>query len=151
MWASSFKTPSPHALKNLTITFTGEQWRRENNGSTHQILTSYSLVNTSLVSGVYTFLAALTFNSPVVGATSPVGLDGNNSANRSTLTTTIPGLQLDPGVRIMIRFTDVNDFGNDHTLAIDDFSFSAEAVPEPATLCIFASAIGAAAFRQRRK
>ncbi|MBA4292647.1 hypothetical protein C0431_06710 [bacterium] len=142
---------SSDVLENIVVGYTGEQWRKENNSSANALSFSYSLNNTSLTSGVYNFVNPMGFASPITGATSATALDGNQNANRAVLSTSLTGVSLNPGDTIMIRFIDLNDSGNDHILAVDDFNFSAEAVPEPATMTILAGAAAMAALRRRKK
>ena len=53
------------------------------------------------------------------------------------------GLNWQPGEDLWVRWADINDAGNDHGLAIDDVTFSAEAIPEPATITMAGLALAA--------
>src|SRR5439155_2378434 len=85
----------------------------------------------------WTAFTGLNFNTPTTGATA-AALDGNLAANRTVLgATVLTGVTLNPGDSIFLRWRDIDDSGNDHALAVDDFSFSASlAVPEPATAAL---------------
>jgi len=120
------------AIASLAITWTGEQWRKENNASAHSLNLSYQTgaTVTNLTDGVWTS-ASSTFTSPITGATTAAALDGNSSANRTegisiTINVTIPN-----GEEIMLRWEDLNDSGNDHLMAIDDISIIAYGDSDP--------------------
>jgi hypothetical protein len=60
---------------------------------------------------------------------------------------------VNPGQEIFLRWLDIDDSGNDHGLAVDDFSvrFSI-AVPEPATATLAGlSALGLFFWRRNRR
>ena len=50
-----------------------------------------------------------------------------------------------------MRWTERNDIGNDHGLAIDDLSFSVRAVPEPGALTLMLAGLAAVGFVARRR
>ena len=129
------------AVDNVLVSYTGEQWRVGGNTAIHKLDFSYQIgsfaspigVETA-PSGGWTAFSALNFNSPVTGA-SATALDGNLVANRTVFSSVLlTGVSLNPGQEIFLRWLDIDDSGNDHGLAIDDFSVSfAAVVPEPAT------------------
>lgn len=120
------------SLSKLTINFDGEQWRNGGNTSAHTMNMEYGFGST--FTGVTAWTAGpSTFNwtSPTVSAsgTTSVTLDGNATANRvanvgGTLTLASAWTSAS---NLWIRWIDNNDTGNDHGLAIDNFSFSAAA------------------------
>lgn len=73
--------------------------------------------------------------------------DGN--VNFQLKSGVIDSLSLDPGSTIWIRWTDIDHTGNDHGLAIDDFSATFTTVPEPATMAILG--LGLLALRRRKR
>jgi hypothetical protein len=133
------------AISTVTVTWTGEQWRRENNSSQTLNLTYQTGTTvTSLVAGTWTN-AGSTFTSPITNTTPAAAIDGNAVGNRTvgisvTITVAIPA-----GDEIMLRWEDLNDSGADHQLAIDDVTVSAFA-PCPATVAggitLFSSTCG---------
>ena len=134
-------------LTEFTLTYDGEQWRRDNTVA-QTIGVEYSLDATSLTTGTWTSAgSSLTFSSPqFVGGAGL--LDGNASANKSIgLTGTVSSIAWAPSANLWVRFVDLNDSGNDHQLAIDNVTFSA--VPEPAAALL--GAIGLIGLLRRRR
>jgi hypothetical protein len=136
-------TASP--VDTLTVGYTGEEWRNGGNTTVQTLAFSYQTSSTGFSSPIgvdsapnngWNAFTSLSFNSPTTGATAAT-LDGNNAANRTVLgPTVLTGVTLNPGDSIFIRWLDIDDSGNDHGLAVDDFSFSASVVPEPTTAAL---------------
>ena len=116
-------------ISALNIAYTGEQWRNGGNTSIQSLTFSYvisSSVPALTASG--TAFPALDFASPIHTSTAGA-LDGNAAANRTALSSTITGIIIPDSYYIMLRWTDLNDSGNDHGMAIDDLSVSASTLP----------------------
>lgn len=141
-----------------SVSYTGEQWRNGGNTTAQNLEFTYS-VSTALVAldpgtqtggtANWTAVSALNFTTPTTGATA-VALDGNAGANRTALSAT-PAITLQPGEFITLRWRDINDAGNDHGVAIDDFSvsFTVQPVPEPGVSLLGLAAAGL--FLRRRR
>ncbi len=119
-----FANSSGSPINSFSVTFTGEQWRNGGNQTPHTLVFAYrkdANVN-DLTTGAYTAVPALAFVSPQTG---PVAsdLDGNAAPNRVTLSATFAVIVM-PGEEIMLRWEDLDAFGNDHGLAIDDLSIT---------------------------
>ena len=113
---------------SLAISYTGEQWRLGATGRTDRLDFQYSLNATSLTTGTWTDVDALDFNAP--NSTGTVGLlDGNASANRTAISSTITGLSIAASSSFWIRWTDFNATGSDDGLGVDDFSLTAATSP----------------------
>jgi hypothetical protein len=132
-------------LDTITVGYAGEQWRDGgNNPAVAQTMTfAYSLDSTATVSSansLYTNVSSLNFTSPVAANTgSGAAVNGNTVGRTVIAPVTISGLDWEPGTDLWLRWDDINNTGNDHGLAIDDFSFSATAtaaVPEPASAAL---------------
>ena len=123
------RNTSSTTLDTITITFDGEQWRR-GTGAANSLAFEYKAgvaAGTATINTATGFTAdtALNFTAPVTTG-SGVALDGNASANRVTgITKTIAGINWAPGTDLILRWSDVDDTGNDDGLAIDNFTFSA--------------------------
>ena len=118
------------AISSLTITYSGEQWRNGGNTASQPLTFDYlqAATVTSLV-GTFTTVAALTFNT-TINTSTPAALDGNNASNRAVLTSVVT-VNIPIGEEIMLRWTDINDSGNDHGVAIDNLSVT----PTAAVAC----------------
>lgn len=114
-------------ISRITVEYFGEQWRNGGNTSTQDLIFSYQKGATSLTTGSWTSVSQLNFTSPVTGATASA-LNGNDAANRTFLQHTII-VNVAIGEEIWFRWQDLNDSGNDHGLAIDDFTISSIILP----------------------
>ncbi len=119
------KNNTGSTITSITITYSGEQWRRDN-ASSQNLTVEYQTATsvTNINAGSWTSIPALTFTSPQLSATA-LALDGNAVANRSSGITTTISVTVNNGDEIMIRWSDLNDSGNDHFLAIDDITINA--------------------------
>ncbi len=151
-WGIQFQNTTGVTLNSMTIRYDGEQWRDGGNTTlAFQSLTFDYLTGAALHSigaGAGTLVPALNFTSPIATATAGA-LDGNAAANSTPGIFSVTGLTWNNGDFLMLRWTDANDTGFDHGLAIDNFSFSA--VPEPTTVAMFGlSLFGMGVGRRRR-
>ncbi len=124
------------AQTNITISYTGEQWRNGSNTTVQQLAFYYRIDNAAItspeptVSNTWTAVSSLSFSSPFVLAVAASALDGNASTNRQVFSNILlPGVILLPGQEIFLRWLDVNDAGLDHGMAVDDFSVSFTPTP----------------------
>lgn len=159
-WFAVGITNTDSTFNSFTVSFDGEQWRDgafSPSGSTPQTMvleygfgSDFTTVPTWIAPG-----GTFDFTSPTVGATVATALDGNLSTNRvANLGGTISALNWTNGQTLWIRWIERNDVGNDHALAVDNFSFHAAAVPEPSS-CLLAAlgsiGVGVVLRRRRRK
>ncbi|WP_161499174.1 DNA/RNA non-specific endonuclease [Flavipsychrobacter stenotrophus] len=117
-------------ITSLAVSYTGEQWRNNGNATIQTNRVDYSTSATSLITGTWTNVSSLGFASPI-HTTTAAATDGNAVANRAALSGTIT-VNIPPGSEIWIRSVDVNDAGNDHAMAMDDFSVTATFAALPA-------------------
>ena len=124
-WGSRFVNNTGVAISELAIAYTGEEWRIgfANRGTLDQITFQYSTNATSLSTGTWVSVNALTYSSTDITGTAGVR-DGNSSAYRTSISNVISGLNIPAGGTFWIRFTDENIAGTDDGLAIDDFSLT---------------------------
>ncbi len=124
---------STQTFSSFTLSYTGEQWRdgRSTGSVTNTLTFDYSVGATSLTTGTYTSEPSLNFVAPVGGANPQAGidipLDGNAPENRSAVSATVNGIGWGPGQTLWLRWSDINDAGNDDVLGIDNLTFSANA------------------------
>ncbi|HQF46956.1 MAG TPA: Ig-like domain-containing protein, partial [Anaerolineaceae bacterium] len=113
----------------LDISYIGEQWRDGGNTTQHKLSFSYRVDSsiTDLVTGVWTNETQLDFTGPIATSVARA-LDGNDPANRVAVSYTLPAT-IPAGYEIMLRWTDLNDAGNDHGLSVDDLSVGVPDLP----------------------
>lgn len=159
-------------LTEFTLSYTGEQWRQagintsgslsglpspaQKLGFSYLVAPTFTPdtdIPTSGGLGSYTAASALDFVTPTVGNTGSASvLDGNAAANRTLISSTITA-DWAAGDYLILRWWDDDDNGNEHGLAIDDLTFSAQATlaPEPASLALIATPVTLLATRRRRR
>jgi endonuclease/exonuclease/phosphatase family metal-dependent hydrolase len=124
---------------NLTISFTGEQWRNGGNTNAQKLEFSFLVSSTMITNadadwaGAWVPFTALDFPTPTTGA-SAGALAGNNPTNQQAFTNVIlSGVAVLPGREIFLRWFDTNNVGNDHAVTVDDLTVSYQLVtPGPA-------------------
>ncbi len=128
-----FVNNSGGTISEFTVSYTGEQWRYGGTTGTDKLQFEYQSGGTSISSGTFTAAPALDFHSPKNGTLVPLpltgALDGNNSANRTSVSATVTGLNWAPGQTLVLRWFDFDVAGSDDGLAIDDLTFTASVAP----------------------
>jgi Bacterial Ig-like domain/RTX calcium-binding nonapeptide repeat (4 copies) len=116
------------AIKSLTISYGGEEWRLGTAGRTDQLDFQYSTSATDLTTGTWTDKNELDFVTP--DTVTVAGKNGNASPDHATISAIISGLNVAPGQSFAIRWNDFDVTGADHDgLAVDDFSLTPRGVP----------------------
>ncbi len=143
-WGVKIQNNTGLALTEFDVEYTIEQWR-DANTSSQPLVVEWAIDPPGWIGTGWN--AGASTPSPVnFGANA--WLDGNHPTNRVTgVTFSATGLSWTPGQMLWIRFRELNDVGNDHGLAIDDFSF--KAVPEPAVGGLLLSAAVMLLLRRR--
>lgn len=111
-------------ILELELTADVEQWRLGRSDGTSGTLTfAYAVgAGTDIATGSFVRVPALNAFTPVTTGT--VGaLNGNAAANRTTITARI-ALTWRPGEQLVLRWSDANDTGADHGLAIDNLTLT---------------------------
>jgi len=111
---------------SFVLRYDGEQWRNGGAGTAQKIGVEYGYGGTFAAVSAWTSAGvAFDFTSPQIAATA-AALDGNLAANRTASIggTVTPAVAWAGGTTLWIRWSDLNDSGNDHGLAIDNVSFS---------------------------
>lgn len=130
-WGVKLTNNTGATITSLDIAFVGEQWR--NGGATSPAVSVAQTVDFQYqvaATGINTPTSgwvdynALDFTSPTFGTTAPATLDGNAAANRVLKTSNMP-VNIAPGQEIWLRWMDIDHTGNDHGLAVDDLSITA--------------------------
>ncbi len=145
------------AIDSLTVSYTGEQWRRGDTPvgleTSDRLSFQYRLTSGSIDTGTWTTVAALAFVAPST-ATTAGALNGNAVGNRTAISATLSGLSIASGSTFAIRWVDLDANGADDGLAIDDLSVLAapvSAVPEPASWALMLTGFGLAGAMLRRR
>ena len=120
-------------IDSLDVSYAGEQWRNGGNTAAHTLTFQYQVADPGIITGAnapatgWITVPELSFTGPITGATA-AALDGNAPGNRivrlATLAVTVAN-----GREIWFRWQDPDDGGNDHGLAVDDFSVTAGGSP----------------------
>ena len=131
-----FTNNTGSTINSIQIAYTGEQWRLGATARVDRLEFQYSTDATSLTTGTWTSITPLNFTAPTTAGT--VGaLDGNLTANRTAVSSTITGLSIANGTSVFIRWNDFNATGADDGLAVDDFSLIGNGAPaDPTTTSI---------------
>ncbi|MCA1602675.1 MAG: hypothetical protein LC776_13880, partial [Acidobacteria bacterium] len=123
-------------IDSLDTSYVGEQWRQ--GGCTPTPCTplaqtvdfQYQVANAGVITDANTPTTGwldhdpLDFTSPQPGTSTAAALDGNAAANRTGLSSTI-NVTVNVGQEVWLRWKDINHANNDHGLAVDDFSVTA--------------------------
>ncbi len=111
------------AIVSANISYRCEQWRRGNTtlGHPDSLLVEYNIGTDSVQKGTWTNIPQLMGTSSNTDATAKA-IDGNAVFQAKSYNLT--GLAIPNGATFWIRFNDVDIFGSDDLLAVDDFSAS---------------------------
>ncbi len=146
-----FVNNSTNSLTKITtLSYFGEQWR-VGSASSDKLDFQISTNATSLTTGTWVNVDALDFTGPKNSPNNSI-LDGNLAANRMLTTAINIALPtaVSPGQTFWIRWNSLDVGGNDHGLAIDDFSITA--IPEPSsTLALGGLLVALGWYARRRK
>jgi endonuclease G len=134
-WGVKLTNNTGSTITSLNVSYAGEEWRMGGVSGTPPSLSQtvdfqYQVANANVITGVGALTTgwldanALDFSSPVFGGSTAVALDGNAPANRTIVSATL-ALNVAPGQEVWLRWVDINHPDNDHGLAIDDFSVTA--------------------------
>ena len=117
-------------LSRLDIAYTGEEWRLGTAARTDSLNFQYSLDATSVATGTWTDVAALSFTTPDTATTG--AKNGNAAADRTAISGSINSLAIANGANFCIRWVDTDASGADDGLAVDDFSVTTTGSATPA-------------------
>ncbi|GGD79624.1 hypothetical protein GCM10011514_49500 [Emticicia aquatilis] len=130
-----FTNNTGSTLTQFTLSYVGEQWKDGGSASAviNKLTFAYAISPSSLTVGTYNNVSQLDFTALTNNTTSDITLDGNLAINQSNITYTVTGISWPAGATLYIRWTDINETGNDDNLAIDGVVFSATALPTIST------------------
>lgn len=117
------------SVNEVTVAFDGEQWRDANTAAQTMVMeygvgASFDTVAWTAPGGAFDFVSPQVANS--------LAINGNEASNRiAGVGGVIGGLPWGIGETLWIRWIENNDAGNDHGLAIDNFSLTAGTIQPP--------------------
>lgn len=153
--AVALQNNSGSAFSSFTVGLNGEQWRNGGNAT----LAAQTMVMQYGFGASFAAVSSWTapggsFNwSSVVNSATAGAVDGNVAGLVAGVGGTV-NTTWNAGDTLWIRFIENNDTGNDHGLALDNFTFSAAsvgAVPEPQTYALMIAGLGLLGFAARRR
>jgi hypothetical protein len=149
--AVSFNNASGATIMDFTIAFDGEQWRNGGSGSPNTMVLEYGFGATFASVGTWTAPGGnFDWASPVATG-GAAAVNGNSAGLVAGRGGTVSNLSWANGQTLWIRWIERNDTGNDHGMAIDNFSFSATVIPEPGAAWLLGALAWGAAWRWRRR
>ena len=129
-------------LTSFTLSYFGEEWRDGGAATPNAQSLSFGYKLTpsgagpALQDSGFTAVSTLNFTSPVFANTGAgAAVNGNTVGRVGIGPITVSDIQWDSGTDLWLRWSDLNDAGNDHGLAVDDLNFTA-ATPEPMSFIV---------------
>ncbi len=133
--AAAFVNGTGAALTGFRLSFDGEQWRNGGNTTAQTMVFEYGFgANFGAVTTWTAPGGSFDWTSPVAASAASV-VDGNSTGRVAGLGGLV-SVSWNAGDTLWLRWTERNDTGNDHGLAIDSFSLTP--VPEPSTTALMA-------------
>lgn len=145
----AFTNGTGTTITDFTAAFAGEQWRNGGNTAVHTLPAEYGF-GASYGSVTWSALPSTFTVSSLVNTATGAAVDGNVAGRTTGLGGTVL-TNWTAGDTLWLRWTDINDSGNDHGLAIDDFSLRVTAVPEPGPLALLLAGLGVIGNVARRR
>jgi hypothetical protein len=125
--AVNFINASGGTFDGFNVLWNGEQWRNGGNSTPQTMAFEYGFgASFGAVSSWTAPGGGFDFTS-VVNTATAAAVDGNVAGLAAGLGGPVSNLTWNDGESLWLRWAEINDAGNDHGLAIDDFSFAATA------------------------
>lgn len=136
-------------IDHFELSYYGEQWRKGGTLTPNTLTFEFAIGEIMQINqGTYQNTTELDLSSPNL-TPGKTRLNGNDPSNRILIGHRVEGIEWNPGEQLVLRWSDVDDPGNDDGLAIDDLVLS---VPEPSSILMLGlGACGAGIFRRRSR
>lgn len=139
--AVAFLNASGGTLTAFTTSWNGEQWRNGGNTLAQSMVFQFGFGSTFNSVATWTSPGGnFDWSSPVTSSTA-AAVDGNVAGRVDDRGGAIGSLDWKAGETLWLRWVELNDAGNDHGLAIDDFSLVVRTAPPANTPDLGSSAI----------
>ncbi len=133
-FGARFTNDTSVVVSNMTISFTGKQWRQTTSSNILQFFyrtTGVSTTNVDAASNfVWTAVGSLNFTNLKTGTTGAI--DGTSAANQSVKSNAVNGINLQPGQELWLRWFMPSLYPSPG-LAVDDLSVAFSLVPPAAS------------------
>jgi len=133
---------------DVLVEFRAEQWRAGANQNDDEVLqfewrTGNATLDVNDPSSVgWSTASGLNLNEIRTESGGTDALDGNAAGNFVDISGSMAGLVWNPGNRLVLRWLDANNSGEDAGMAVDRFTFWVFAqVPEPSTWAMYGAAV----------
>jgi hypothetical protein len=134
-WGVRIQNDTANVLGGVRVTYTGEQWRNGGNTVTQTMYFTYRTSSGPITNptpgdeSLWTAFPALSSDTPTTGSVA-MPIDGNAPGNyRWFSNVLLPGVTLNPGNEIFLRWYDINELGNDHGFGVDDLTVTFTVLP----------------------
>lgn len=148
--AVAFTNDTGAEIDRFSFAMQGEQWRNGGNTNAQTLSFEFGFGSSFGTAAYIPGIDITNVTSPVTGATA-AAVDGNSAGLVGGLGASFINMNWAPGETLWFRWADLNDVGNDHGLAIDNFSFAVTPVPEPGTLAMWLAGVASLGFVARRR
>jgi hypothetical protein len=148
-FGAQFVNNSGAAFDQITFSGLSEQWRTGTSAAANETVTfEYSFNATDINDPAATFLPLSGMDLTEIQTSSTTGGAIDGHANQIAISGSISSAGWADGTTLTVRWSDLDDAGSDGLYAVDNFSLSATAVPEPSTVALLG--LGMAGLLARR-
>ncbi|MBC5993572.1 T9SS type A sorting domain-containing protein [Pontibacter cellulosilyticus] len=126
-FGAGFTNGTTSTIGTVQFAATMEQWRSGSSATADEISAfeySFNATGINDANATWTALTSMDLVEKLKTVTDNTAVNGNDAANKTSISGTISGITLAPGSNLWIRWSDPNDGGSDGLYAIDDFTLT---------------------------